>query len=122
MGAKRSNYANEEQQIKNEEEQRIKSQFQTKTEMVDMFSRLEQYGKGDMATLHGDLSQRLKRVEDTEEKCDIQAVEIKEFKEQMKKIQTEQRNMLYRLEDQENRSRRKNLRIQKQHRKRIYKV
>lgn len=79
--------------------------------MSDMFSRLEQSLKGYMATLHGDQSQILKRVEDTEEKLDTQTVGIKELKEQIKKLKTEQRNMLYRLEDQENRSRRENLRI-----------
>lgn len=70
--------------------------------MVDMFLRLEQSLNGEMATLHGDLSQILKWVEETDEKLDIQAVEIKELKEQMESVQIEQRNMMYKVEDQEN--------------------
>lgn len=103
-------YGNEEHEEENEE-QRIKSQLPNKSKISDMFSRLEQSLKGEMATLHGDLSQILKWVEETEEKLDIQAVEIKELKEQMKRVQTEQRNMMYKVEDQEKRNRRKNLRI-----------
>lgn len=79
--------------------------------MADIFSRLKQSLKEEMATLHGDLSQILKWVEETEEKLDRQPVEIKELGEQMKRVQMEQRNMLYKVEDQENRNRRKNLRI-----------
>lgn len=37
-----------------------------------------------MATLHGDLGLILKRVEDTEEKLDTHAVEIKKLKKQRK--------------------------------------
>lgn len=42
-----------------------------------------------MATLHEDLNQILKRVEETEEKLDFQAAEKKEVKEQMDTERTE---------------------------------
>lgn len=89
VGVNSSMYVNQEQEEKNEEEEQIKSQLPTKSEMADMFSRLEQSLKGEMATLHGDLSQILKRVGETEEKLDTQAVEIKELNEQMKRVQME---------------------------------
>lgn len=100
---------NEKQE--NDAELKTKSQLPTKDEMAEMFSRLELSLKGEMATLHGDLNQILKRVEETEEKLDKHVAEMKELNEQMEGLQREQRHMRYKIEDQENRNRRKNLRI-----------
>lgn len=88
-----------------------KNQLPTKSEMAEMFYRLELSLKGEMATLHGDLNQILKRVEETEKKLDKQVAEMKELKEHMEELQCEQRHMRYKIEDQENRNRRKNVRI-----------
>lgn len=76
-----------------------------------MFAKLETSIKGEMATLHKDLNHILRRVEGREEQLDVQAVTIKDLKEQMVRLQRDQRDAMYRLEDQENRNRRKNLRI-----------
>lgn len=48
-----------------------------------MFARLEQSLKEEMATLHGDLNQVLKRVEESEDKLDSQAAVIKELNKRM---------------------------------------
>lgn len=78
--------------------------------MADTFAKLEQSLKTEMTTIHGfDLGQILTSVEDTEEKLDNHASEIEDLKKQVRNLQLEQRNMLYKLDDQENRSRRKNL-------------
>lgn len=72
-------------------EARQKKELPTKGEMAEMFARLELSIKGEVATLHEDLNQILKRVEETEENLDFQAAEKKELKEQMEEIQSEQR-------------------------------
>lgn len=76
-----------------------------------MFAKLESSYKGEMATLHEDLNHSLRRVESTEDQLDLQTTAIKDLKEQMAGLQKEQRDIMYRLEDQENWNRRKNLRI-----------
>lgn len=78
-----------------------------------MFARLESSIKGEMATLHDDLNQILRRVEGTEEQLDSQRSDIDVLKDQMAELKREHRYTLYRLEDQENRNRRKNLRIRR---------
>lgn len=52
--------------------------------MVKMFSNRENSLKKDMATLHGDLGQILKRVEETGKEMDKHALEMKELTELMK--------------------------------------
>ena len=83
----------------------------SKSEMREMFASLERSIKAEMATLHVDFGHILGRVEEIEEKVESQGKELKNLKEQMRKMKMEQRNMLYKIEDQENRNRRKNLRI-----------
>lgn len=53
----------------------------------------------------------VKRVEETEDRLDEQGEEIKKLKVQLNEVQKDQRRILYQMEDQENRNRRKNLRI-----------
>lgn len=82
----------------------------TKLDMKIMFAALENSLKAEMAIIHKDLGCMLMRVEDVGKKMDSHTNMIKELKEEIKtqKINQEQ---TYRLEDQENRDRRKNLRI-----------
>lgn len=77
--------------------------------MADMFAKLEHSLKTDMATLYGDLGQILTREEDTERRLDTHIQVINKLKEEI--LQTEQRNVPYKIKVQENRNRRKNLRI-----------
>lgn len=79
--------------------------------MAEMFARLETSIKGEIATLHEGMNHILKRVEDAEERLVMQGDEIKRHKEQMAEMQRDQRNIMYKIEGQENRNRRKNLRI-----------
>lgn len=83
----------------------------TKSEMAEMFAKLEVTIKGEIGSLREEMNHMLQRVEEAETKMDKQNEEIKELKFQMEELQREQRNLRYRAEDQENRSRRKNLRI-----------
>lgn len=62
-----------------------------------MFARLENSIKTEIAIMRADLSQLLKRVEETEDKNEMQALEKKELKMQVKTLQTGQREMLYKL-------------------------
>lgn len=88
-------------------------QTPTKMEMTDMFTRLENSIKTEISTLQADLGQLLIHMEVTEEKktTDKQAQGLIKLKEQVKHMQLDQRRMLYKLEEQENQNRRKNLRI-----------
>lgn len=87
------------------------NQIATKREMVEMFARLEAIIKSEIGAIRQDLGHTLKRVEELEITTDTQGTEINVLKQQIEEIQREQRNLRYRLEDQENRNRRKNLRI-----------
>ena len=53
----------------------------------------------------------LQRVEEVEERMDCHSLELKGLKKQVEEISREQRYMRYKMEDQENRNRRKNIRI-----------
>lgn len=76
-------HVNDETADGSEIELRQEKQLPTKDEMMEMFARLEQSIKGEKASLHGDLSQVLKRVEESEGKLDSQAAAIVELKGQM---------------------------------------
>lgn len=76
-----------------------------------MFKRLENSIKTEINTLRTDLGSLLVRIETAEKTMDKQALEICALKEQVKSVQQNQIKLLYRLEDQENRNRRQNLRI-----------
>lgn len=60
------------------EEQSISVQMPTNLEITDMFARLENSIKTEIATMRADLGHLLKRVEETEDKTVKQAHEIKE--------------------------------------------
>lgn len=83
----------------------------TKGEIAEMFAKLEASIKEEISTVHENMSHILKRVEEVENTMDKQEVDIKNLITQMEALRIEQRNTRYRMEDQENRSRRKNLRI-----------
>lgn len=74
-------------------------------------NRLENSIKSEISLLRGDLGNLLERVEITEKKTDEQAQELCNLKEQTKIILQNQKKILYRIEDQENRDRRQNIRI-----------
>lgn len=93
------------------EEQQLNAQLPTKVEMAAIFAALESSLKIEMATIHKNLGHVLTRVDDTEKRLDSHTQTIKEIKGEMKVLRTEQRELEYKLEDQENRHRRKNLRI-----------
>lgn len=73
-------------EIRQEAKARLNAQLPTKAEMAVMFVKLENSLKTDMATLNGDLSQILGRVEDTEKRLDTHTL-VMELKEEMKNLQ-----------------------------------
>lgn len=93
------------------EEPNTEVHIPTKDEMTEMFLRLENSIKTDINSLRIDLGHLLARVEKTEKSTEKQMQELCDLKEQVKITQQNQRKILYRLEDQENRNRRQNLRI-----------
>lgn len=92
------------------EDQRIEAQFPTKGEILEMFKRLENSIKTEINMLRTDL-RNLVRIETAEEIIDKQALELCVLKEEVKSVQQNQANLLYRLEDQENRNSKQNFRI-----------
>lgn len=76
-----------------------------------MLMKLENAIKVEIDSLRTYLRHLLARVDVAEERTDKHAQELKTLKEQVKITQQNQRKILYRLEDQENRNRRQNLRI-----------
>lgn len=93
------------------EEHRSEAQLPTKGEIMAMFTRLENSIKTEINILRSDLGHLLTRLEMVEDTLDKQAREIRTSKDQVKNLQHNQAKFLYRLEDQENRNRRQNLRI-----------
>lgn len=92
-------------------EQQNTVQLPTKTDMERMFAALENSLKTEMAVIHKDMGHMLERVEKVEKKTDFHAKMIKELKGEIKTLKLEHKEQAYRAEDQENRDRRKNLRI-----------
>lgn len=93
------------------EEQRNIPQMPTKMEMVEMFAKLEDSIKSEISNVRTDMGFLLRGVEEVEEKSENQAQEISELKMQIRKLQSDHRDILYKLEDQENQNRHQNLRI-----------
>lgn len=60
------------------------AQIPRKMEMTEMFSRLKNAIKVEIYTLRADLGQLLTRVEETEERSDKQAQELRKLKEHVK--------------------------------------
>lgn len=85
--------------------------FPTTVEIMEMFQKMENFIRGEITTLRGDFGHLITRVEEVEEKCDAQELVIQDLKDQIGILQRNQRNIEYKIEDQENRNRRKNLRI-----------
>lgn len=83
----------------------------TKTELLEMFAKLENVIKSEILNVRTDMGHLLKRVEIAEEASEKQNREIIELKQQINNLQMAQRDMLYKLEKQENQSRRQNLRL-----------
>lgn len=83
----------------------------SKNEIIEMFKSLELAIKTEINVLRMDLGGILARVEKTEDILDKQELDLSEIKEQLKIIHQNQIKICYRLEDQENRNRRQNLRI-----------
>lgn len=97
------------------EEQRIMAQVPSKTDMSEMFTKLERklesIIKEEILNVRSDMGHLLRRVEEAEEASSKQAKDLADLKEQVKKVQSENRALAFRLEEQENQSRRQNLRI-----------
>lgn len=64
-----------------------------------------------MPKIHKDMGHMLERVEKMEKRLDNHIQIIRELKEEMEALNNGKRELAYKLEDQENRNRRKNLRI-----------
>ncbi|XP_018409373.1 PREDICTED: dynein heavy chain 3, axonemal-like [Nanorana parkeri] len=67
--------------------------------------------KADLTTIRTEMSQVLKRVEDTEERLDVHTKAIQELQDQCRYMEKGMRIIAYKAEDQENRNRRNNLRL-----------
>lgn len=83
----------------------------TKNEIAEMFARLETFIRAETEAIRGDMGHILRRVEEAEMVAESQKTEMGNLRSQIEEMQREQRDLRYKLEDQENRSRRKNLRI-----------
>lgn len=88
-------------------------QLPTMTDMERMFAALENSLKSEMTKLHKDMGHMLARVEEVEKKADTHTRRIKELKGEIKNLKQEQQEQACTLEDQENKERRKNLRIRR---------
>lgn len=83
----------------------------TKTDMLAMFAKLENLIKTEILNIRTDMGHLLKQVEIAEEVTEKQSQEILVLKTLISKLQKDQREVLYKLEEQENQSHWQNLRI-----------
>lgn len=83
----------------------------TKDVLAEKLAKLELSLKTDIAAAQADLRQVLDRIEEAKERLDIHDQMLEEMREQVKTLQRAHRSLLYKMEDQENQSRSKNLRI-----------
>lgn len=93
------------------EERRASTQIPSKGEMSDMLQKMENSIKSEIGLLRADLGSLLERVETTEKKPDELDQELWNLKEQLKTSIQNQKKILYRIEDQENREKRQNIRL-----------
>ncbi|XP_040181176.1 meiosis-specific nuclear structural protein 1-like [Rana temporaria] len=100
-----------EQELHNLEEQVQDMQPPTKAEMNTMLLRMENVIRTEINKVRTDLGGLRERVEETEKKIEEQDQEINYLKKQVRALSDSQRLAAYRIEDQENRNRRQNLRI-----------
>lgn len=90
-------------------EDSIMEALPTKIELLEMFAKLETVIKTEILNVRTDMGHLLKRVEIVEEVSEKQNQKIVELK-QVRNLELAQRDTLYKLEEQENQSRRQNLR------------
>lgn len=83
----------------------------TKQDMAEMMSHLEGMIKGELKATRRDIQNVLQRVEESEAHLNEHKKAILDLRARAESDWLEMRNIRYRLEDQENRSRRNNLRI-----------
>lgn len=83
----------------------------TKSDLALMRSGLEKVIKKELSAVRTDLAQVLERVEETEQRLDRHANAIRDLKSSTRNLYIAHRMALYKLEDQENRNRRNNIRI-----------
>ena len=100
-----------EQEVSQIEDPRTDTHIPTKVELEGMLKRLENVIREEVSALRTDITYMLERVEKAEAKIEQQDSELNELKNQFHTLKQNQRQLQYRLEDQENRNRRKNLRI-----------
>lgn len=100
-----------EVEVETAEEIQQANQLPTKGEIAEMFAKLEASIRGEISAVNENMSHLLTRVEEVETTVDKQGEEIRNLRQQIEVLQKEQRYIRYKMEDQENRSRRKNLRI-----------
>lgn len=86
-------------------------QLPTKVEIAATFASLEKSLKTEITSIHGELGHLLMRVEEMESKQEKYVQTINDLNKEMADLRKEPINVLYKLEDQENRNRRKNLRV-----------
>lgn len=79
--------------------------------LAELLLKLETSLKKEIATVRVDIGHVLKRVEEMEDRLEEHERRLEGMNMQIRDIQRANRSLLYKLEDQENRSRRKNLRI-----------
>lgn len=79
--------------------------------LAEMLLKMETSLKKDIAAVRTDIGQVLKRVEETEDRLEDHEQRLEGMSKQIRDLQKANRSLLYKLEDQENRSRCKNLRI-----------
>lgn len=91
-------------------EDSIMEALPTKIELLEMFAKLETVIKTEILNVRTDMGHLLKRVEIVEEVSEKQNQKIVELKQQVRNLELAQRDTLYKLEEQENQSRRQNLR------------
>ncbi|CAI9537672.1 unnamed protein product [Staurois parvus] len=99
------------QQISGNIEMEKDLQIPNKKEMAEMFKELEKTIKQEMVNIRNDLGHLLVRVEETEEKVKNQTQAISELEKEIINIGKVQEKLLYKAEIQENRDRRRNIRI-----------
>ena len=100
-----------EHETSQRDEPRMDTHIPTKVELEGMLMRLENAIRKEISVLRTDITHILERVERVETKMEKQELELNELKNQHQIMKQNQRLLQYRLEDQENRNRRKNLRI-----------
>ena len=96
----------------NKEETQDMTLLPTKMEMEGMFAALERSLKSQMERMERNMGHILERVEEeVEKKVDYNVTSVKKLEDEIKALKINQREQAYKLEEQENRDRRKNIRI-----------